>query len=180
MLYIFQHNISKFYYCYDYVPSVERYIFQTFIYVRFFLLRLSAACFSFLLLLALAGFAFLCRKKLKHKFPWKWMFMQSRQSSPVPQFNKRFAFDALPRHHWFENGMARSHSVVFVVICFPEINISYLNRSFVSKHWRKTRKFSSWLPTSVFGCLMKVIEEIFKKTKKAVREMDGFSQKPYF
>lgn len=67
--YIFQHNISKFYYCYDYVPSVERYIFQSFIYVRFFLFRLSAACFSFLLLPTLAGFTFCIGKSWNINFP---------------------------------------------------------------------------------------------------------------
>lgn len=69
MLYIFQHNISKFYYCYDYVPSVERYIFQTFIYVRFFLLRLSAACFSFFFFLLLLGLLFCVGKSWNINFP---------------------------------------------------------------------------------------------------------------
>lgn len=117
---IFERNISKFYYCYDYVHSrtVQRYIPHRKKKLLFMLRLLSSLhCLLFLLRLCFLS-SFSVGKVKKHKFRWKCSCSQSSNG------------DGVNIRHTLHNHSVTASSTVWsrfssfsVAICFPEINI---------------------------------------------------------
>lgn len=86
----FQHNISKFYYCYDYVRSfLQRYIFPNFYLCSLLFLILSAV----LVVLFIIPY---CVEKLKHKFRWKCFCSQDSAIDVQAFVSALLLFSSLP------------------------------------------------------------------------------------